>query len=119
VPTVRVALALVRQGDELLLEKRDAGLLAGTWGLPWVEGGAAELRARVEALSGGAASVGRVVARGRHVFTHRVWDMRAHEVVVSGGSRGDWRRPDDVALGTAHRTLLARAGEGAHRARGR
>lgn len=109
VPTVRVALALARRGDRVLLEKRATGLLAGTWGLPWVEAGPESLRKHVEALAGGRALVGAVAARGRHVFTHRVWQMRAFEVDIKRPTRGEWRRPTDVALGTAHRRLLASA----------
>ena len=104
--TMRVTLALTRRGDLMLLEKREAGLLAGTWGLPWVEGGAEELTEKVASLTSGSAKVGAVVARGRHVFTHRVWEMELREV-ESSGAAGEWRAPESVALGSAHRKLLA------------
>ena len=106
VPVVQVALAVARRGDLLLLEKRDSGLLAGTWGLPWVEGGPDALRMHVESLVGAPVEVGPQVAEGAHVFTHRKWAMRAYEVQTVG-ARGEWRRPEDVALGTAHRRILA------------
>ena len=105
VPEVRVALALARRGDLVLLEKREAGLLAGTWGLPWVEGGPGALAAHVESLVGASVEVGPRVATGTHVFTHRKWAMEAYEVRTRGAG-GEWRRPEDVALGTAHRKLL-------------
>lgn len=110
-PTVRVAMALVRRGDAMLLEKREAGLLAGTWGLPWVEVAEGEdarerLARHVASLSGGAASVGRrPVKRGRHVFTHRRWDIEAYDVRTDG-QKGEWRAPGEVALGSAHRRML-------------
>lgn len=110
-PEVRVALALARRGDRLLLEKRESGLLAGTWGLPWVEVPEGEdaralLRAHVETLVGAGVTVGaRPARRGRHVFTHRRWEMEAYAVETQG-EEGEWRRPDEVALGTAHRRLL-------------
>ena len=110
-PTVRVALALARRGDALLLEKRERGLLAGTWGLPWVEvapgeDARARLAAHVAALAGAEAKVGAMPSRrGRHVFTHRRWEMEAYEVETAG-EKGEWRAPSSVALGTAHRRLL-------------
>ena len=109
--SVRVALALARRGDLLLLERREEGLLAGTWGLPWVEVAEGEdarvaLAAHVARLTEGEARVEPEPARrGRHVFTHRRWQMEAYEVRASG-SAGEWRRPEEVALGTAHRRLL-------------
>ena len=105
VPEVQVALALARRGDLLLLEKRQSGLLAGTWGLPWVEGGPADLARHVEGLVGAPVEVGPRVAQGRHVFTHRRWAMQAYDVRTTGAG-GEWRRPEDVALGTAHRRIL-------------
>jgi A/G-specific adenine glycosylase len=111
VPTVRVAMALVRRGDALLLEKRESGLLAGTWGLPWVEVAEGDdprrlLARHVESLVGARARVGRhPIKQGRHVFTHRRWEMEAYEVETAG-EKGEWRAPGDVALGRAHRRLL-------------
>ncbi|HEX2022201.1 MAG TPA: NUDIX domain-containing protein, partial [Candidatus Thermoplasmatota archaeon] len=109
---VRVALALARRGETILLERREDGLLAGTWGLPWIEVGdgedaAAALARRVAAIVGAPAAVADApVARGTHVFTHRRWEMEAYEVRTDGAG-GAWRRPDEVALGTAHRKMLA------------
>jgi A/G-specific adenine glycosylase len=111
VPVARVALALARRGDRVLMEKRERGLLAGTWGLPWVEGSAAALGAHVAALAGGRARVGEVVGRARHKFTHREWAMRAYDVRVTGATRGDWRRLDEVAVAAAHRKVLAAAAQ--------
>ena len=99
-----------RADGALLLEKRESGLLAGTWGLPWVEGGREELAAHVERLAGAPVVVApRAAARAKHVFTHRVWSMRAFEATTRG-KKGEWRRPGEVALGTAHRKLLAALG---------
>lgn len=103
---MEVALAFVSRGDKLLLERRDSGLLAGTWGLPWVEGGADALEERVEAIVGARVVVGEVVAEGTHVFTHRKWAMRAFAVETTG-KKGDWLRPSAVALASAHKKILA------------
>ncbi|HUR69943.1 MAG TPA: A/G-specific adenine glycosylase [Candidatus Thermoplasmatota archaeon] len=101
-----VALAMCWSGGKLLLEKREAGLLAGTWGLPWVEGGPRELVARVEALAGAPAQVEpHGVTRGTHVYSHVRWRMTAYQVTTSG-RRGEWRDPELMALGTAHRKIL-------------
>lgn len=107
----RVALALARRGDAMLLEKRESGLLAGTWGLPWVEvpeGGDARalLAAHVERLVGAPVLVGESPARQAvHVFTHRRWSMEAFDVETDGAG-GSWRAPDEVAIATAHRKVL-------------
>ena len=108
---VRVAMALARRGDTLLLEKREQGLLAGTWGLPYVEVAEGDdarekLAAHVARLVGAPTRVAAAPSRrARHVFTHRHWTMEAYDVVTSG-VEGEWRRPDAVALATAHRKLL-------------
>lgn len=100
-------MAVCWRGGKLLLEKREEGLLAGTWGLPWVEGGREELGVHVERLVGGTVQVGdSSVASARHVFTHRRWSMTAYEVATRARG-GAWRDPAEVALGTAHRKLLA------------
>lgn len=107
---VVVRLALARRGERLLLERREEGLLAGTWGLPWVEGTREDLAARVEALAGAPVALSAApVATGRHVFTHRVWRMEAYAAQTTG-RRGEWRAPEEVALGTAHRRLLGLTG---------
>jgi len=104
---MRVALAIVRRGERFLVEKREAGLLAGTWGFPWVEGGASDLAAHVQRIVGATARVGGVVATGDHVFTHRRWSMRAFDVSTRG-KKGEWRDLDEIALGSAHRKILRR-----------
>lgn len=101
-----VALAVARRGEKLLVEKRTTGLLAGTWGLPWVEGSADELAAHVRTLVGDDAKLGEVIATGEHAFTHRRWTMRAFEVRTRGRG-GEWRRASDIALSSAHRKILA------------
>lgn len=109
---VRVALAIARRGDALLLEKRDEGLLAGTWGLPWVEvaedeDARAMIAAHVSRIVEAPVAVTRAPpTRGTHTFTHRRWRMEAYHVMTEGTS-GAWRRVDEVALGTAHRRLLS------------
>lgn len=103
---VEVALAIVWDGSKLLLEKREKGLLAGTWGLPWVEGGREELAAHVAHLVGADVQVAPdVTTSASHAFTHRRWSMRAYDVTTRGVG-GSWMRPEEVALGSAHRKVL-------------
>lgn len=103
---ISVSLAFAPRGDTLLLEKRERGLLAGTWGLPWVEGGRDELAEHVARLVGAPVAVApKTVARASHAFTHRQWEMRAYQVTTRGMG-GEWRRADEVALGSAHRKIL-------------
>jgi A/G-specific adenine glycosylase len=108
---VRVAMAIARRGDALLLEKRETGLLAGTWGLPYVEVAAgddprAALAREVARITAGTPTISKAEpARARHVFTHRVWEMEGYEVEASGAA-GAWRSPDEVSIATAHRRLL-------------
>ncbi|HEY2729852.1 MAG TPA: A/G-specific adenine glycosylase [Polyangia bacterium] len=73
---VRVACcACVDGAGRVLLVRRPAGLLAGTWALPTVEleAGADANRAACVAVREAGATPGRLVGRGavRHVFTHR------------------------------------------------
>jgi A/G-specific adenine glycosylase len=104
---VRVACCACVDGDgRVLLVRRQAGLLAGTWALPTVEvdeTADAAQAARVALREAGV--VGRAISRGeiRHVFTHR--DVTAEVFRVSaapgrardGGATRRWLAPD--ALG--------------------
>ncbi len=83
-PVVRLVSAFVTDGARLLLVKRPAGLLAGTWALPDAEcGGDGRAVARRLAEEAGV-RVARVEHRGeiRHVFTHR--DVTADVYRVEG-----------------------------------
>ncbi len=108
----RVALAVALRGGKWLLEKRESGLLAGTWGLPWVEirpdeDPADALGSHVARLTGGRAHVApECLVEGVHVFSHIRWSMEAY-AVDADGQAGTWRRPEEVALGTAHRKVVA------------
>ncbi len=112
-PTVeRVAAFLVERADgAVLLRRRPAdGLLGGLWGLPMeVRHGRETLRATAaRVLEESPERVGRRVARVRHVFSHRVWEVGVHRVDVAGGA-GTWANPASVdqPLSTLDRKLLA------------
>jgi len=92
---VRHLVALVEQGEGLLLFRRPEGsdLLAGTWELPWLEldpaGGlrGAKGEAPEEALAhryGGAWIVGEHLATVRHSITHRAIQVEVHECGIRG-----------------------------------
>jgi A/G-specific adenine glycosylase len=89
-PAVRVVCACVTDGTRVLLTRRAAGLLGGTWSLPER---AAAARAAGGALArrlaeGAGVRVAGVAFRGsvRHVFTHR--DVTADVFRVDGGETG-------------------------------
>jgi A/G-specific adenine glycosylase len=97
---VRLAGARVRRNGRVLLVRRGAGLLAGTWSLPLEvipQGGMAAATAAAEAARaaarGAGIAAGRAVPAGsvRHLFTHRdvtveVFDFRVRS--GRGGRRG-------------------------------
>jgi A/G-specific adenine glycosylase len=100
--------ACVDGAGRVLLVRRPAGLLAGTWALPAVEldeptAGADAARAALRALG---VVGGRVVSRGlvRHVFTHRDVTAEVFRVAATdgrardGGATRRWLAPD--ALGS-------------------
>lgn len=84
-PTVQVAVALVhgQDGRIALVRRPRPGLLAGMWALPAVElpDGVSEVRAELERHIaegyGVRVRLGEPVARARHAFSHRAWEMTA------------------------------------------
>jgi A/G-specific adenine glycosylase len=114
-PVVRVACACVVRAGRVLLVRRDAGLLAGTWTLPsaTIDGAGPPAAARAAARGAGVAPVS-VAHRGqvRHVFTHR--DVTADVFTVSArgtkGGQGRWVSPDalgSLGISTFTRKTLA------------
>jgi A/G-specific adenine glycosylase len=90
-PVVRVVCACVTDGTRVLLLRRSAGLLGGTWALP-EQAADTEAPARIVArrlAEGTGVRVGRVVARGsvRHVFTHRDVTAEVFRVDARDGVR--------------------------------
>jgi A/G-specific adenine glycosylase len=129
---VRVACcACVDGAGRVLLVRRPAGLLAGTWALPTVdlEGEDAATAARA-AVRGVGVRAGRLVARGtvRHVFTHR--DVTAEVFRVRAAARRArdgqgarrWLAPEELAeVGVSsftRKTLRLALGPGPHPAPG-
>ena len=93
-PVVRLVSAFVTDGARLLLVKRPAGLLAGTWALPDAEcAGDGKAVARRLAEEAGV-RVARVEHRGaiRHVFTHRDVTADVYRVDVTGSPAAGNRR---------------------------
>ena len=75
---IPVMLALVMDGEGLLMRRRGAGMLAGMWEYPNFEG--ARTRADLEAAlteTGIEAQFESVLPEYRHVFTHRIWQIKA------------------------------------------
>ena len=113
-PVVRVVCACITDGARVLVVKRRAGLLAGTWSLPEAAARGARPRPEIEGklarqlAEATGARVAGVAYRGavRHVFTHR--DVTAElfrvDVAASGPPAPDrrWVSPDGLgALGVS------------------
>ncbi len=113
-PVVRVVCACITDGARVLVVKRRAGLLAGTWSLPEAVDRGARARpgiARKLAEATGVRVAG-VAYRGavRHVFTHR--DVTAElfrvEVDASGPAAPDRRWVSPSAIGAIGVSSFAR-----------
>jgi A/G-specific adenine glycosylase len=127
---VRVACcACIDGAGRVLLVRRQAGLLAGTWALPTVEieGEDADAAARAAVREIGVRA-GRLVARGavRHVFTHRDVTAEVFRAEAAAARARDgqgtrrWLAPDElgqVGVSTFTRKTL-RLALGPHRAPG-
>jgi A/G-specific adenine glycosylase len=101
---VPLVVAIVERDGAVLLFRRDqdASLLAGTWELPWAEGGARGAAARLGRRYGGVFRLGRVVGRARHAITTRRIEATVREASYAGDGVGEgrearWVRRDEVA----------------------
>lgn len=108
---VRVTAAIVTDAEgRILLSRRDAGLLAGMWGLPWVRGDVADLAGAMGISLAGAHDVGVVT----HTYSHEKWDMRviAAQAPASQPADGEWvprTKVRDRALGGVFQKALTLA----------
>ncbi len=93
------ACALVEKGGAFLLHKREEGMLAQMWEFPMALAETErESRKALVALLG--AKPGEKVWENTHVFTHRIWHMRAFrvcgEVTVPQEGEWKWARPEEM-----------------------
>jgi A/G-specific adenine glycosylase len=100
---VAIACVAVERGGSVLLVKRGAGLLAGTWALPSVEAlkGESDEAACARALAAlGLLPSGAVQRAGtvRHIFTHRDLTARVLRAAATGKMRGEGRWVSPVEL---------------------
>jgi A/G-specific adenine glycosylase len=113
-PIVRVVCACITDGERVLVVKRRAGLLAGTWSLPEAADRGARARPDVarELAEASGVRVAGVAYRGavRHVFTHR--DVTAELFRVDAANAGspapDRRWVAPAALGALGLSSFAR-----------
>ena len=75
------AVLLVRSGDRVLMRRRTERLLQGLWCFPMLEGvfTVEELRPAAEKKLRLSLSLPADAGAARHVFTHRIWQMRLYE----------------------------------------
>jgi A/G-specific adenine glycosylase len=104
-PVVRVVCACITDGARVLVQKRAAGLLGGTWTLPEQPhpgdpGGPALARRLAEAAGAQVRDIRRVRYRGavRHVFTHRDVTADVFRVEVRPAREGQGASARWVAL---------------------
>lgn len=117
--SVAAFLLPLEDGRVLLRRRPNQGLLAGLWGLPM------EVLVPGEAISAAASraiqkedlQVGPRVASVRHVFSHRIWDVRVYAVTQPAEQDhptlgADWAALGDpgLALSTLDRKLVRAAG---------
>ncbi len=74
------AVCLVYAGDRILMRQRTETLLNGLWVFPMIEGTftSRQLPAAAKRLTRFAVSDVQEMGEGRHVFTHRIWEMRIY-----------------------------------------
>lgn len=81
---VDVGVGLVTCGDRILMQRRDAALLRGLWVFFLMEGDASRegMQKKLRSL-GLDAAYKTDLGEARHVFTHRVWNMRLYHFGAS------------------------------------
>ena len=80
---------LIRQKDKILIRKRpDRGLLASLYEFPNYEGFLNETEIR-DKLSGLDIEGIHEIGKGKHVFSHLVWEMKGYEVAVKNRDISD------------------------------
>ena len=93
------ACALVEKGGAFLLHKREEGMLAKMWEFPMALAETERESQKVLAALLGA-KPGEKVWEYTHVFTHRIWHMRAFRVCgeVTVPQEGEWKwvRPEEM-----------------------
>ena len=93
---------LLRQGRVALRKRPDAGLLAGLWEFPNVEGALDEAAAgRAVAAWGLTPKAWRSRLTAKHIFTHVEWHMTGYALEVAGAEHEDFFWADAAAL-SAH-----------------
>ena len=96
-------------GNHAVHKRADSGLLAGLWEFPNVPGTLDDAEAAAWLTEHGIRPEGEFMrTAARHVFTHRVWEMRVYTVPCRTPGRLTWRDLSDpeVALPTAFRICL-------------
>lgn len=102
---------IVKDGKVLLHKRPSRGMLASMWEFPMaLSGGAEEAKKKLEAALSGKA--GDCLWQYHHVFTHRIWHMKAYRMEdcrVPEGEYG-WFAPDEyreIPLAGPHARLAA------------
>lgn len=112
---MQVGVAIVTCGGRALLMERKEALLRGLWVFPLAEEGAdrASMEKRLKSLEVNAC-FSSVLGEARHVFTHRIWNMKIYHYLAQNPSsrEGKWASLQEMnvlPLPTAIRVAKERA----------
>ncbi len=112
---VDVAVGLVTHGDHIAVCRRDAALLRGLWVFLLNEGDSSPDAFEKLLPARYLASTPRFLCEARHVFTHRIWNMRiyhlecAHSIPLRDGIWTDLNGLNDLPMPTAMKTARSEA----------
>ena len=108
---------LFSQGKVLLRQRPSKGLLAGMWEFPSVEAksgseGLRELK-RLFEESGFSNEIGDMVCGVEHIFSHRIWDLRAYGISTKKMPKKlppnwawhPWNLPEEILWAGPHRKI--------------
>ena len=104
----RVVAVVCADGQLLLHQRPDKGLLAGMWEFPQAE--SRDALRQLLAAQGLVVRLSRApVTRIRHVFTHKIWELTVYRATLPPDSRQTWQSADRwqwVDADTATREVL-------------
>ena len=112
---VDVAVGIITCGDRVLVFRRDAALLRGLWVFLLNEGDSSPASFEKFLPSCHLSSEPRFLREARHVFTHRIWNMRIYHLEytlstpIRGGVWTDLHDLNNLPMPTAMKTARSEA----------
>ncbi len=114
-PLIYIATAILRYKERYLLRRRPAkGMLANMWEFPSVEATTAQASREELRKKWTLPKYARPCWQHRHVFSHRIWEMRAYDIIVTKdempGTEYAWYDPEEflhIPMAGPHAGLAA------------